>query len=125
MHLDGPLGSRKVIDDRHHREIAVTWTPITQPAQLAGSVSELLGHEGAASITAWLFIDQSGAAVLCDDLPDNATTCASPSISIDWATGNATPSTDLVKRGTSSVSAGPITLSGSLKDNTLYVGVEP
>lgn len=125
VHLDTPIGTREVIDDRHRREIPVTWTPITQAVQLAGSVSELLGRDGAARVTGWLLIDQSGVAVMCDDLADNATICRSPSISIDWATGNATPPTDLVKRGANSASVEPITLTGSLKGNTLYVGVKP
>lgn len=44
---------------------------------------------------------------------------------VDWAAGNTTPPTDLVNRGSVSVSSGPITLKGSLKADVLYVEVTP
>jgi hypothetical protein len=125
VHLDDPIGARKVIDDRDQREIAVTWTLGTQPLPVEGSVSSLLGHEGEVTVTAWLLIGQSGAAVLCDDLPATLTSCPSPSMPVDWAAGNTTPPTDLVNRGSVSVSSGPITLKGSLKADVLYVEVTP
>jgi hypothetical protein len=46
-------------------------------------------------------------------------------MSVDWNAGGATPPTGLTKRDNYLVSARPITLNGSLKNNTLYVGVKP
>jgi hypothetical protein len=60
---------------------------------------------------------------MCDDLKSDRTACRSPSIAVDWATGNATPPDALVAHGRARGSATPLTLNGSLKDNTLYVGV--
>jgi hypothetical protein len=125
VHLARPIGARKVVDDRRHRAIPVTWSPITAPVHLVGSVHELLGHEGDAAVTAWLLIDRSGVAVLCDDLPSNSTACPTATMGVDWETGGGTRPTDLHNRGDSMVSAGPISLHGSLKADTLFVGVVP
>ena len=126
VHLAQPIGNRKVIDDRHHRQIPVTSTPpITPVPHLTGSVHQLLGRDADATVTAWLLIDASGAGVLCDDLPPEATVCSSPTMQVDWTAGGLAPPTDLPKRANVSVSAGLVTLEGSLKDDTLYVGVKP
>ena len=125
VHLAQPIGTRRLIDDRSHRAIPVTWSPITTPVHLAGSVHELLGQEGDATVTAWLLIDRSGVAVLCDELPSNSTTCPTATMGVDWETGGGTRPTDLHNRGDSMVSAGPISLHGSLKADTLFVGVVP
>ena len=124
IQLESPIGTRTVINDRHHTEIGITWYPTLTPPPVIGSVNNLIGQEGSATVTGWLVIDESGSAAMCDNLVDTATRCTSPFISIDWATGNAEPPTDLLARGTSSVSDGPITLTGSLKGNILFVGVE-
>jgi expansin (peptidoglycan-binding protein) len=31
VHLDRPIGTRKVIDDRRHRVVPITWLPIATP----------------------------------------------------------------------------------------------
>ena len=123
--LAQPIGTRKVIDDRTNVVIPVTWTAVVPRAHLAGSVRELLGTDADATVTAWLIVDQSGSAVLCDDLPAAATTCPSVTMAVDWDTGGTTPPTDLQQRGSVTVSAGPVTLHGSLKVDVLFVGIEP
>jgi hypothetical protein len=125
VHLTHPIGTRKIVDDRRNQTIPITWSPITPPVHLAGSVNELLGKEADATVTAWLLVDRSGVAVLCDDLPIVATACPTPTISVDWATSGTARPTDLLPRGDVMVSVGPITLHGSLKIDILYVGTTP
>ncbi len=76
-------------------------------------------------MTAWLMIDPSGVAVLCDELPNGATACPTVTMGVDWATGGISPPTDLLPRGDVTVSVGAISLHGSLKSDILYVGVTP
>jgi hypothetical protein len=123
--LAKPIGTRKVIDQRRNREVPILFVGTAAPVHLVGSVHDVIGNQGDATVTAILIIDPSGAGVMCDDLPDFATTCVSAPLAVDWAAGSAKPPTGLTKRGTYLVSAQPITLRGSLKDNTLYVGVTP
>jgi hypothetical protein len=123
--LSKPIGARTVVDERRHRTVPITFVGTPVPVHLMGSVHDVIDNEGDATVTATLIIDPSGAAVLCDDLPPIWTSCVSAPLRVDWAAGNAKPPTGLTKRGAYSVSAGPITLSGSLKANTLYVGVTP
>jgi hypothetical protein len=126
VQLQQPIGGRKVIDDHHGRSFEVAMQdPPAPPAKLTGGVRDVLGKEGDATVTAWLLIDQAGAAAFCDDLPASALSCPTPTLAVDWATGGATPPTDLVQRGPVRVSAAPITLRGSLKSDTLFVGVVP
>ena len=125
VHLSHPIGTRKVVDDRRHRTIPITWSPIRPPVHLAGSVHELLGKEGDATVTAWLMIDRSGVAVLCDDLPSVATACPTVTLGVDWATSGIARPTDLLPRGDVMVSVGAVSLHGSLKSDILYVGVTP
>ncbi len=128
VHLSQSIGDRAVIDDRHHRFVKVTFSPpvvSTPTPRLSGSVSELRGKDGNATITAWLLIDAAGAAVMCDGLPGDATTCPGPSIAVDWEAGGTKPPTGLALRDGVQVSDGPITLRGSLKVDILYVGVTP
>ena len=125
VHLSQPNGARKVVDDRRNQTIPITWSPILPPVHLAGSVAELLGKEGDATVTAWLLIDRSGVAVLCDDLPSVATACPTVTMSVDWETSGIARPTNLLRRGDVMVSAGAITLHGSLKSDILYVGVTP
>jgi len=123
--LAKPIGTRKVIDAHRNRGVPILFVGKAEPVHLVGSVHDVIGNEGEATVTATLIIDPSGAGVLCDDLPDFATTCVTAPLAVDWSAGNAKPPTGLTKRGTYSVSAKPITLKGSLKANTLYVGVTP
>lgn len=125
VHLSDPIGDRQVIDDRHHRQIPITWSPIVLPVQLAESVRDVLGRDGDATVTAWLLIDRSGVAVLCDDLPSDATSCPTTTIGVDWAAGGSARPTDLLQRGDTRVSSAAITLQGSLKSDILYVGITP
>jgi hypothetical protein len=126
VHLAQPIGERKVIDDRNGRAYTViVEDPPVKPANLKGGVRDVLGQEGDATVTAWLLIDQTGAAKLCDDLPPTASTCPTPTIAVDWESGGATPPSDLLQRGAVRVSNGPITLRGSLKVEFLYVGIVP
>jgi hypothetical protein len=124
--LAKPIGARTVIDERRHRKVPIIFVGTAEGVHvLVGSVHDVIGNEGDATVTATLIIDPSGAGVMCDDLPDTWTTCVSAPIAVDWTAGNAKPPTGLTKRGTHLVSAKPITLKGSLKANTLYVGVTP
>ena len=126
VQLQEPIGGRKVIDDHHGRSFEVEMQdPPGPPAKLKGGVRDVLGKEGDATVTAWLLIDQAGAAVFCDDLPASAISCPTPTLAVDWEAGGATPPSDLVQRGPVRVSAAPITLRGSLKIDTLFVGVVP
>jgi hypothetical protein len=126
IQLAGPIGGRKVIDDHYSRAFTVALEdPPAPPATPTGGVRDVLGQEGYATVTAWLLIDQTGAAKLCDDLPATASACPTPTLAVDWATGGATPPPDLVQRGAVQVSTGPITLRGSLKVDILYVGLVP
>jgi hypothetical protein len=126
VQLQQPIGGRKVIDDRYGRSFDVFMEdPPGPPATPTGGVRDVLGKEGYATVTAWLLIDQAGAAVLCDDLPASAISCPTPSLAVDWSAGGATPPSGLLPRGAVRVSAGPITLRGSLKSDTLFVGVVP
>ena len=126
VQLQQPIGGRKVIDDHHGRSVEVEMQdPPAPPAKLKGGVRDVLGKEGDATVTAWLLIDQAGAAVFCDDLPASAISCPTPTLAVDWEAGGATPPSDLVQRGPVRVSAAPITLRGSLKIDTLFVGVVP
>jgi hypothetical protein len=126
IQLAGPIGGRKVIDDHYSRAFTVALEdPPAPPATPTGGVRDVLGQEGYATVTAWLLIDQTGAAKLCDDLPATASACPTPTLAVDWATGGATPPPGLVQRGAVQVSTGPITLRGSLKADILYVGIVP
>jgi hypothetical protein len=126
IQLAGPIGGRKVLDDNYGRAFTVALEdPPAPPATPTGRVRDVLGQEGYATVTAWLIIDQTGAARLCDDLPETASACATPTLAVDWATGGATPPPSLVQRGAVRVSTGPITLRGSLKIDILYVGIVP
>jgi hypothetical protein len=95
----------------------------TLPAAWAGSVADVSGKYGKATVTGWLVIDSGGNATLCDQLDVNAHACAGPVMIVDWSTGNSQPPEDLVVRGDSRVSDGPITLTGTAKFDILYVGL--
>ena len=126
VHLTEPIGGRNVIDEHYGRAFTVVLQdPPAPPATPTGGVREVLGQEGYATVTAWLLIDETGGAELCDDLPATASTCPTPALAVDWATGGATPPSDLVQRGAVRVSTGPITLRGSLKIDILFVGIVP
>ena len=126
VHLKLPIGSRTVIDERHHKTVPLEWIPVAVPfPTFKGSVRELRGQEGGATLTAWLVVDAAGDAIMCDDLPPAATKCPGPTIAIDWASGGAQPPTNLVTRGSARVSNEPMTLHGSLKGDILYVGITP
>jgi hypothetical protein len=127
VQLEQPVGERGVIDDRNGRAFTVVLEdPPAKPANPKGGVQDVRGQEGDATVTAWLIIDETGAAELCDDLPATASTCPTPTIAVDWATGGTPPpSSDLVQRGAVHVSSAPITLRGSLKIDILFVGVLP
>ena len=81
------------------------------------------GHEGPATITGFVVVDADGNGQMCDELTSDGAACRSPSIDVDWTAGNATPPDALVTHGGVRASATPLTLSGALKDGTLYVGV--
>ena len=126
VQLERPIGGRKVVDDHYGGSFDVFMEdPPGPPPTPTGGVRDVLGKEGFATVTAWLLIDQAGAAVLCDDLPASALSCPTSTLAVDWAAGGATPPTDLVQRGPVRASAAPITLRGSLKSDTLFVGVVP
>ena len=124
--LTNPVGTRKVVDDHQHAAIPVDWTPpVTAPPKLSGSVAQVQGKEGPATVTGWVVIDKGGHARLCDALANDATNCGSPTLDVDWSVAQGNPPSDLITRGSSRVSSGPLTLVGSLKDGTLFVGVLP
>jgi len=102
---------------------AATMPPPTVPSVFVGSVSELHGQTGPATVTGWLVIDSAGHGHLCDALAADGVTCSDPSLAVEWSTGRQTPPTDLVRHGTTQVSSQPISLSGRLKEGFLYVGI--
>jgi hypothetical protein len=123
VRLSRPIGTRSVVDEHSRRRLTVTFTPPVVSAPIAGSVAVARGHEGPATITGFVVVDADGNGQMCDELTSDGAACRSPSIDVDWTAGNATPPDALVTHGGVRASATPLTLSGALKDGTLYVGV--
>lgn len=122
VQLEAPIGSRVLIDDRTGMQIPISPVP-APPSPIVGTVDDVRGHEAMATVTGWVVITMDGSAQMCDTLTRTGTACASVPIALDWSTGGASMPTSLDRRDGSRVSHEPLTLSGSLKDNTLYVGV--
>jgi hypothetical protein len=120
--LSRAIGARSVVDEHSHNRLTVTFVPpYVTPPPIVGSVAAARGHVGTATITGFVVVDADGHGHMCDELKSDSV-CRSPSIGVDWAIGNATQPA-LVTRGDTRVSATPLTLSGSLKDDVLYVGL--
>lgn len=122
VHLAAPVGSRVLIDDRTGMRAPISFLP-PPPSPIAGTVDDVRGHDATATVTGWVVIATDGSVLMCDTLTGDGTTCASATIVVDWSTGGATMLMNLDQRAGSQVSSDRLTLSGSLKDNTLYVGV--
>jgi hypothetical protein len=103
--------------------ISATAAAPVVPGAWVGTVSDVSGKYGRAVVTGWLVVDRTGIANICDDLPADATECSGPAFVVDWYAPDSGPPANLVVRGDSRVSAGPITLHGLVKDNTFSVGL--
>lgn len=87
-----------------------------------GTVAELIDYEGPVVLTGWLSIDSAGLARFCESLANDGK-CSGARVDIDWATGSATPPTDLIANGDRKVSGRALTLPGTLKARTFSVGL--
>lgn len=93
------------------------------PGRLVGSVGQLAGQEGAATVTGWLVVESGGTYRLCDTVERAPRLrCTGPVLNVDASfTPWDPPPTAAV--GTERISTQQATVSGSLKADTLYVGV--
>jgi hypothetical protein len=93
------------------------------PGRLTGSVAELTGQEGAATVTGWLVVTSKGMYQVCDSVDREPTLrCTGPTFEVDasFIRWDPPPTTAV---GASRVSVDQVTLSGSLKGEILYLGV--
>lgn len=91
--------------------------------RLVGSVAQLAGQEGAATLTGWLVVAADGSYRLCETVERTPKLrCTGPSLEVD-ATFTHWDPPPLTPVGDGRVSVEPITVAGSLKGEILYIGV--
>jgi hypothetical protein len=93
------------------------------PGRLVGSVAQLTGQEGAATVTGWLVVAADGTYRLCDKVERAPNLrCTGPSLQVDasFKPWDLPPTTAV---GAERISTEQVTVSGSLKVDTLYLGV--
>jgi hypothetical protein len=93
------------------------------PGRLTGSVTELIGREGAATVTGWLVLSSGGTYQLCDTVDREPTLrCAGPTFTVDTSFTHWDPPPTTAAGG-GRISIDRVTVSGSLKGEILYLGV--
>ena len=123
INLKTPIGNRRVADAHGSSNVRVEFASApAPPAAITGSVSEVIGMEAFGTVTGWLVITPTDA-ILCDTLSADSDSCASDSIHVDFFYASQAKPTDLTTHGSVQVSNSVVTLTGSLKVDTLYVGV--
>jgi hypothetical protein len=93
------------------------------PGRFVGSVAQLAGKEGAATVTGWLVVAADGTYRLCDKIErEPKLRCPGPSLQVDasFEPWDPPPTTAV---GAERVSTEQATVSGSLKGDILYLGV--
>ena len=98
----------------------VTSPPVLPPA-LTGSIAQMRGQTGPATVAGYLVVDASGDGHICDTLLKSGVACADPQLSVEWDGPKSSPPDNLVKHGDVKVSQQPVTLTGLLKDDFLYI----